>query len=109
MANYQADKAEFGFETINEAEAGIEITLPMGLLQFDHYEPPFVHYNEKEDSGLRLMLISQPGDAVTLSGLYDILQTLEVVPAMGERSKSSDSFTINAASDTCLLYTSRCV
>ena len=31
LANYQADKAEFGFETITEAEAGIEITLPMGL------------------------------------------------------------------------------
>ena len=104
LANYQADKAEFGFESMNEAEAGIEITLPMGLLQFDHYEPPFVHYSEKDGSGLRLMLISQPGDAFTLSGLYDILQTLEVVPATGERSKSSDSFTINAASDTVQSY-----
>lgn len=104
LANYQADKAEFGFETITEAEAGIEITLPMGLLQFDHYEPPFVHYKEKDGSGLQLMLISQPGDEFSLSGLYDILQTLEIVPATGERSKSADNFTINAASDTVQSY-----
>ncbi len=96
VANYQADQAEFGFATVNEPEAGIEITLPMSLVTFDHYEPPFVHFNEKDGSGLRIILISQPGDQASLSGLYDILQTLEVVPAAGERSRSERSFTINA-------------
>jgi len=100
VANYQADQAEFGFATINEPEAGIEITLPMGLIQFDHYEPPFVHFNERGGSGLKIILISQPGDQASLSGLYDILQTLEVVPADGERSRGERSFTINAASAT---------
>lgn len=42
--NYQADQAEFGFVSVSEPEAGIEITLPLALVQFDHYEPPFVHY-----------------------------------------------------------------
>lgn len=98
LGNYQADLAEFGFETVTEAEAGIEITLPMALLQFDHYEPPFVHYSEKNGSGLRVILISQPGDQDSLSGLYDTLQTLEVVPAEGERSRDESSFTINAQS-----------
>ncbi|GLS88885.1 peptidoglycan-binding protein [Cypionkella aquatica] len=96
--NYRADQAEFGFASVSEPEAGIEITLPLALVQFDHYEPPFVHYNEKAGSGLKVILISEPGNQDSLSGLYDILQTLEVVPAQGERSKSETSFVINASS-----------
>jgi S1-C subfamily serine protease len=99
IANYDADQAEFGFETITEAEAGIEILLPTKLVQFDHYEPPFVHFAEKDGSGLRVILISEPGDVAALSGLYDILQTLEVVPAQGERTRGERDFTINAVSD----------
>lgn len=93
---YAADQAEFGFETVTEPESGIEITLPMALVAFDHYEPPFVHYSEKNGSGLRVILISQPGDAAALSGLYDVLQTLSVVPPAGEREKGEKSFTISA-------------
>ena len=104
LANYQADQAEFGFETLTEAEAGIEITLPMALLQFDHYEPPFVHYIEKNGSGLRVILISQPGEQDSLYGLYDVLQTLEVVPAEGERRRDERSFIINAQSASVQSY-----
>ena len=104
VANYQADQAEFGFQTITEAEAGIEITLPLALVQFDRYEPPFVHFSEKAGSGLQVYLISEPGDQSSLSGLYDVLQTLEVVPANGERARGEDSFTINAQSDTVQSY-----
>ena len=98
--NHAADQAEFGFAQVTEAESGIEITLPLALVRFDHYEPPFVHYAEKHGSGLRIILISQPGDASTLAGLYDILQSLEVVPAAGERSLSETSFDISATSAT---------
>ena len=104
ITNYQMDQAEFGFQTITEAEAGIEITLPMSLIQFDHYEPPFVHFTEKAGSGLRVFLISEPGDQSSLYGLYDILQTLEVVPVDGERVRGEDSFTINAQSATVQSY-----
>ena len=104
VANYQADQAEFGFASVNEPEAGIEITLPLSLVAFDHYEPPFVHFTERNGSGLRIILISQPGDQASLSGLYDILQTLEVVPAEGERTRGERSFTINARSATVQSY-----
>lgn len=100
VANHDADRAEFGFETITEAEAGIEITLPLSLVAFDHYEPPFVHFAEKNGSGLRVLLISEPGGVEALAGLYEILQTLEVVPEVGPRSLSERSFTIEALSDT---------
>lgn len=98
VANHAADLAEFGFETVTEAEAGIEITLPLALVAFDHYEPPFVHFAEKDGSGLRVMLISEPGGVEALAGLYDILQTLEVVPETGARERKEKSFTIEAQS-----------
>jgi peptidoglycan hydrolase-like protein with peptidoglycan-binding domain len=97
VANYEADQAEFGFATITEPEAGIAITLPMGQLTFDHYEPPFVHFVPKPGFDLRIVLISQPGDQAALSGLYDILQTLEIMPPTGERALGETSFTLNGA------------
>ena len=98
VANHSADLVEFGFESVTEAEAGIEITLPLSLVTFDRYEPPFVHFKEKNGSGLQILLISEPGGPEALAGLYDVLQTLEVVPETGERSLGETSFTIRAAS-----------
>ena len=104
IANWQADLAEYGFDTVQEAEAGIEVTLPLGLVAFDHYEPPFVHFAPKSEGGLKIILISQPGDRGALYGLYDILQTLAVVPMEGERSRDERSFEINGVSDSVQSY-----
>ena len=98
VTNHAADLAEFGFATVSEPESGIEITLPLSLVAFDHYEPPFVHFVEKDGSGLRVMLISEPGGADALAGLYDILQTLEVMPETGPRARSEKSFKIEGQS-----------
>ena len=100
LAAYGQAQAELGLQTVLEAASGIEITLPTALVKFDHYEPPFVHYAEKDGSGVQVILISQPGDQNSLYGLYDILQTLEVVPLGGERSRSDRSFTIEAKNST---------
>jgi peptidoglycan hydrolase-like protein with peptidoglycan-binding domain len=100
LANWQADRAEYGFRTVTETEAGIEITLPLGLVAFDHYEPPFVHFAETGTSGLRVILISQPGDQAALYGLYDVLQTLEVMPLTGERSRSEGGFSLSGQNAT---------
>ena len=98
LAAYGQAQAELGLQTVTDAAAGIEITLPTALVTFDHYEPPFVHYAQKDGSGVQAILISQPGDQSTLYGLYDILQTLEVVPLGGDRSRGERSFTITAKS-----------
>jgi peptidoglycan hydrolase-like protein with peptidoglycan-binding domain len=92
-------EAALGIETVAEPEAGIEIALPLRHLQFDGYAPPFVQYAEKDGSGLRAVLISQPGDARALRGLYDLLQTLDAVPPQGNRALSERSFSIEAAND----------
>lgn len=102
VANWQADLAEYGFATVTEEEAGIEIDLPLGLVTFDHYEPPFVHFNGPTPEAMRVILISQPGERAALYGLYDILQTLAIIPPQteqfaGERTRGERSFDINAA------------
>ncbi|MEZ5755028.1 MAG: serine protease [Paracoccaceae bacterium] len=95
VANYQAEQAALGLATITEPEAGIEVTLPTALVAFDHYEPPFVHFVARDGSdALRVTLISQPGDQAALYGLYDMLQTLQIMPTTGPRERGERSFTL---------------
>lgn len=100
LANYQADFDAYGFAAVDEPQSGISITLPLGLVEFDLYEPPFVHFRDKDGSGVEVILISQPGDQAALSGLYEVLQSLKVVPLAGERSRGERSFSIIGTSAT---------
>lgn len=97
---WKGELSTFGFSEVVEAESGISVTLPLGLVEFDHYEPPFVHYRAKADGAPRILLISQPGDQAALSGLYDVLQTLETVPLDGARDRDDRSFRIRGTSAT---------
>ena len=104
LAAYRAAMADLGLQRVTETEAGIEIDLPLAMIRFDRYEPPFVRYDEVNGSGVTALLISQPGDATTLFGLYDLLQTLEIVPPGGERSRGEGSFEITGRNDRIESY-----
>jgi hypothetical protein len=43
LAAWRDELSTFGFTEVVETESGITVTLPLGLVEFDHYEPPFVH------------------------------------------------------------------
>ncbi|MCW1917606.1 peptidoglycan-binding protein [Rhodobacter sp. KR11] len=96
---YRSEEGLFGFELVSEPEAGIELTLPMAMLDFDGYAPPFVRYKGKDGAGLSAMLISEPGTSAALSGLYEVLQTLDTMPPNGERALGEEDFTIRGAND----------
>jgi S1-C subfamily serine protease len=98
LTAWKGELAAFGFTEVVEAESGITVTLPLGLVEFDHYEPPFVHYRAKTADAPRIVLISQPGDQAALYGLYDVLQTLDVVPLDGPRDRDDRSFRIRGTS-----------
>lgn len=100
LAAARQAKAALGLTEVREAEAGIQVTLPLALVEFDHYEPPFVHFHAKDNSGLRVVLISRPGDQAALYTLYDQLQTLEAVPPGGQMQRSERSFSIDAQNGT---------
>lgn len=94
LSAYRGAMAELGLQRVTEPEAGIAIDLPLAMIRFDRYDPPFVRYGEVDGSGVTVLLISKPGDETTLYGLFDLLQTLEIVPPAGPRRSGEDSFEI---------------
>jgi len=100
LGDYDAAVARYSFGPFRDEAAGIEITIPMGMFTFDRHEAPFAHLNEINDSGMRALLLSQTGSRSTLYGLYEILQTLEIIPLEGERDRSRDRFIITGQSAT---------
>jgi len=92
LGQYNAVLEGLGLQTVRNAEAGIEMVMPTKVVTFDRFEPPFAHYNGTGDIDARVLLISQAGDQDTLFGLYDIMQTLEIVPEEGPRDRKSNSF-----------------
>lgn len=100
LDEYAAELAILGMASVRDEAAGIEIDLPLSMVRFDRYDPPFAHYNPINDSGVQVLLISQTGTQATLFGLYEIMQTLEIVPLEGDRSRGSNSFTLTGQSET---------
>ncbi|MCY1127760.1 serine protease [Frigidibacter sp. RF13] len=92
---WTAERATMGIERVSEKEAGIDIDLPLGLVKFDGYQPPFAAYGEKDGSGYQVLLISRRGDQKDLVALYERLQAMEIMPMEGARSIGRASFTID--------------
>jgi len=105
LKSYNAILAGIGMAPLIEQAAGIEINIPTALVEFEKYEPPFVHFRSKEDNGVRVLLISQVGDKSSLFGLYDIMQTLAIVPTEGERNRRDNSFTLTGQDADIQSYT----
>ncbi|MFV0513818.1 MAG: trypsin-like peptidase domain-containing protein [Jhaorihella sp.] len=105
MDEYNAPLISVGMQRIQDPQAGIEMPIPTDVVKFSRYEPPFAHYDSVGDMGVRLILISQPGDQATLFGLYDIMQTLRIVPLEGPRERGRDSFTLEGRGNGIVSYT----
>lgn len=94
LGQYNAVFEGLKLAVVRDNATGIAMELPTAVVGLDRYEPPFAHFNAIGDIDARVLLISQEGDHATLAGLYDIMQTLEIVPESGPRSLKSDSFTL---------------
>ncbi|MCM2560708.1 serine protease [Lutimaribacter sp. EGI FJ00015] len=94
MQQYNAVLDGLGLREVRDDEAGIEIALPTEVVTFEEYEYPFAHYTASGDLPATVLLISQKGDRDSLYGLYDIMQTLEIVPPDGPRNREGDSFVL---------------
>ncbi len=105
VEDYQSELAAIGLQTWRDETAGISIDLPMGLIEFDRYEAPFAHFRARDGSGVQALLISQQGNLATLFGLYEIMQTLEIVPLEGARERRRNSFLLTGQSDTLRSHT----
>ncbi|QPM89055.1 serine protease [Pseudooceanicola algae] len=96
IGQYNALLDDLGLELYSDNEAGIAMELPLGAVQFDRHEAPFAHFTPRDEAALpaRVLLISQAGDEGRLAALYEIMQTLAILPEGGARSRRADSFTV---------------
>ncbi|MEM9434996.1 MAG: serine protease [Pseudomonadota bacterium] len=93
-AAYQEALAALGLETVRDTQAGLELTMPARLVEFEEYDYPFAKFRPRGDSAVQVLLISQPGNSARLAGLFNIMQTLEIVPRTGERVLNAREFTL---------------
>ncbi len=98
VSSWRAPFDALGLAVKRDGIAGVEMLMPAAKVAYARTEAPFVHYDAVDDSGMRLLLISQSGDAATLFGLYDIMQTLEIVPPEGPRERGASAFNLRGTS-----------
>jgi S1-C subfamily serine protease len=103
---YNAILDGMGLQLVRDDASGIEMLIPTGVVEFAEYEPPFARFDASGDLAAQVLLISQPGDQTRMFGLYEILQTLAIIPPDGERVRRDRSFVIEGADDTIQSYTS---
>lgn len=105
LQQYNAVLEGMDLKLVRDATSGIEMKVPMGVVEFDAYEAPFARFNASGNIPARVLFISQEGDRSRLYGLYDILQTLEVVPLDGPRERGRDDFTIVGENNEIISHT----
>lgn len=105
MEDYNAPLISAGMARHVDAQAGITIDLPLDVVSFDRYEAPFAHFNSTSDLDSQVLLISQEGNRATLQALYDVMQSLEIVPLNGARELRRDQFTIEGRGNGIVSYT----
>ncbi|MBY6004317.1 trypsin-like peptidase domain-containing protein [Salipiger bermudensis] len=105
MGQYNAVLDGLDMRMVRDERAGIRIEMPTGVVGFDRYEAPFALYEPTGDLQARVLLISQPGDRQSMGGLYEIMQTLEIVPLEGARERSRDGFTLTGANSRIVSHT----
>ena len=100
LTEYNAVFEGLGLETVTDATAGVSVKIPLDIVAFEGYEPPFAKYAAANELAAQVLLISQRGDERRLQSLYDVLQTLTIVPRDGSRRIRGGSFEIEGRSDT---------
>jgi peptidoglycan hydrolase-like protein with peptidoglycan-binding domain len=105
LGDYNAVLEGLDLQLVRDDATGIEMQIPTGVVAFSAYEPPFALFDAKGDIGAQVLLISQPGDENRLFGLYEILQTLEIIPTSGPRDRTETGFVIEGIGSRIHSYT----
>lgn len=106
LGAYNAILDGMGLQLVRDDASGIEMQIPTGVVEFAEYEPPFARFDASGDLAAQVLLISQPGDQTRMFGLYEILQTLAIIPPEGERARRDRSFVIEGMDNDIHSYTS---
>ncbi|WP_171207718.1 MULTISPECIES: serine protease [unclassified Ruegeria] len=105
MDEFNAPLISVGMARHSDAQAGISLDLPLGVLAFDRYEAPFAHFKASSDLDAQALLISQEGNRATLQALYEVMQSLEIIPLNGPRELRNNRFIIEGRGNGIVSYT----
>ena len=92
---YKAILADLGLQKIHNQMAGIAIDLPMARVKFENTAAPLVHYTSTTGGAEHVFLISQSGDRDDLAALFEVLQTLAILPRDAVAKFVGDRFEIS--------------
>jgi S1-C subfamily serine protease len=106
LRSYNAVLDGMNLQVVRDTATGIAIEVPTGVVKFAKYEPPFARFDASGTVPAQVLLISQSGDQDRLFGLYEILQTLAIVPLDGPRERTEQGFVIEGTNDKITSYTS---
>ncbi|SDW55612.1 Putative peptidoglycan binding domain-containing protein [Ruegeria halocynthiae] len=105
LDDYNAPLISVGMVRYSDPQAGITLDMPLGVLGLDRYEAPFAHFKPTSDLDAKALLISQEGSPATLRALYQVMQSLEIIPLEGERDLRGNSFTIEGRGNGIVSFT----
>ncbi len=105
IEDYNAPLISVGMARYTDEQAGITVDLPLEAIAFDRYEAPFAHFQSTSDLNAQALLISQEGGKSTLRALYEVMQSLEIVPLVGPRELRGDRFTLEGRGKGIVSYT----
>ncbi len=99
LSVYRSEIAALGLRSVTDPEAGITIDMPTSVVARANVSAPFVHYVGIDAGPTRVLLISQAGGRARLNALYEVMQTLAIVPAGARARLYRRSFTIEGTAD----------
>ncbi len=105
IEDYNAPLISVGMARYTDDQAGISVDLPLEAIAFDRNEAPFAHFKSTSDLNAQALLISQEGGKSTLRALYEVMQSLEIVPLVGPRELRGDRFTLEGRGKGIVSYT----
>ena len=94
VEEYRAVFEGLGMRRVADEAAGIEVAMPTAVVAREEEDSPFVRYGPTGQMPVRVLLISREGGRGALAGLYELMQTLEIVPVEGPRTRGATSFEI---------------
>ena len=95
LLQYNAVLTEVGMRFVRDDAAGIRMQIPTAVVAFSDYQPPFAKFIGQDPvADAQVLLISQPGDTGKLTGLFEVLQVLDLMPPEGPRVLRGSSFSL---------------
>jgi len=99
MQDFLAPLISVGMQPVEDRGAGIMIDLPLEVVRFAGHTPPFSRFEGTGTlPGAEVLLISQSGGRDRLAALYEVIQTLDILPPDGPRNLSRTGFVIEGQS-----------